>query len=60
MTSFTSNKSSDLRDELGEEGANDHARHRAQQAQHHTEGVRRPVPKRSVHVTCTIHTPTRN
>jgi hypothetical protein len=55
MTSFTSSNSSDLRYEFGEEGANDHARHRAQEAQHHTEGVRRPVPARSVHVTCTVH-----
>ncbi len=50
-----SSNSSDLRDEFGEEGANDHARHRAKEAQHHTEGIRRPVPARSVRVTCTIH-----
>jgi hypothetical protein len=54
MTSFTSSNSSDLRDEFGEEGANDHARHRTQEAQHHTKGIRRPVPARLVHVTCMI------
>jgi hypothetical protein len=54
MTSFTSSSSSDLRDEFGEEGANDHARHRAKEAQHHAKGIRRPVPKRLVRVTCTV------